>query len=57
LKKKNTDAKSVEAKQQTSTTKVAEEKTFVRSALSWLFVEQTTTASTKTQRGRKSKAT
>jgi len=57
LKKKTGDAKSVEEKQPTSTTKAGEEKTFVRSALSWLFVEQTTTASTKTQRGRKKKAT
>jgi hypothetical protein len=57
LKKKIGSVKSVEVKQPTSTTKAGEEKTFVRSALSWLFVEQTTTASTKTQRGRKKKAT
>jgi hypothetical protein len=57
LKKKVTGVKSAAEKQPTSITKVGEGKTFVRSALSWLFVDQTTTASTKTQRGQKSKAT
>jgi len=57
LKKKAGNAKSVEAKQPTSTTKAAEEKTPVRSALSWLYAAPVTKKSTTTQRGRKKKAT
>jgi len=57
LKKKAGNAKSVEAKQPTSTTKAGEEKTFVRSALSWLFVAPVINTATTTQRGRKKKAT
>jgi hypothetical protein len=57
LKKKTGSVKSAVEKQPTSTIKAGEEKTYVRSALSWLFAEQTTTASTKTQRGPKKKAT
>jgi hypothetical protein len=57
LKKKTGDAKSVEEKQPTSTTKAGEAKTPVRSALSWLYVAPATKESTTTQRGQKSKAT
>jgi len=57
LKKKITDVKSAVEKQPTYTTKADEGKTFVRSELSWLFVEKTTSECMTTQRGRKSKAT
>jgi len=57
LKKKAVNAKSVEAKQPTSTTKAGEVKTPVRSALSWLYAAPATKESTTTQRGPKKKAT
>jgi len=57
LKKKAGNVKSVEAKQPTSTTKAAEEKTPVRSALSWLYAAPVTPTCTKMSNGQKKKAT
>jgi len=53
LKKKTGDVKYVVGKQQTFTIKAAEEKTPVRSALSWLYAAPATKESTTTQRGPK----
>jgi len=57
LKKKAANVKYVVGKQPTSTTKVGEAKTPVRSALSWLYAAPATKESTTTQRGPKKTAT